>query len=193
MSYKLPFFITRYQTTIRFFRVSLPKFEYASQDQLFFQFEFVEFIDLSNHTIVNAQLFHAHIVNTINSHVLNTNYVMQKLENNNYLSSMILSTNELLQQGMLWLDYYHLIYLPASMEPFQERAFQTHHKEALKLMKEHVRNIVHRLLIDLDLILILQNSLWSLEQSSKSIATRISQCKRNNKLEDFQRENKRLL
>ena len=76
MLYKLLFFISRYQTTIRFFRVSLPKSKYASKNQLFFESKFSKFIDLSNYTIVNAQLFHIHIIDTINSHVSNTKYVM---------------------------------------------------------------------------------------------------------------------
>ena len=106
---------------------------------------------------------------------------------------MSLSTNELLQQEMIWLNYYYLIYLSVDMKSFQERALQTHHEVAVRLIKEHICKIVYCLLIDLHLILVLQNSLWSFEQSSESIATRISQCKQDNVHNDYHRENKRLL
>ncbi len=142
MLYKFLFFIIEYQTTIRFFQISLFEFEYTFENQIFFQFKFAKFIDLSNYTIVNTQLFYTYIVDIINSYVSNTKYIIQKLENNNYLFSTTLSISELFQQEVIWLNYYYLIFLFVNIKSFQERAFQAQYKEVVKLIKKYVNKIV---------------------------------------------------
>ncbi|KAL8987569.1 MAG: hypothetical protein Q9177_003234 [Variospora cf. flavescens] len=86
MSYELPHLLSRYETSVRTFRVSLPESEYNASDQAYFRGKFTEFIDQSGFTILAAQLFHAHIVGTINAHVSDTRYVVDKLNDYGLMS-----------------------------------------------------------------------------------------------------------
>ena len=164
MFYKLSYHISSYQTIVRSYRASLLKFEYDIDDQNYFRFKFTTFIDQSNDIIFRAQIFHAHIVRIINTHISNTKYVMQRLKHEEFLSfsSISVAQDDILTRSITWLNFYYLIYLSAGIESFQETSLQRYNSRNVKLMKNYVALIDDRLWDDIQIILRLQSSLWAL-------------------------------
>ena len=89
ISYELPFYISQYESKIRSYRNALPESEYTSADQTFFRQAFDNIIDDYNEAIPAAQIFHAHMVGTINTHITDTTYVVDQLESEGSLSPQL--------------------------------------------------------------------------------------------------------
>ncbi|KAL8967916.1 MAG: hypothetical protein Q9197_005159 [Variospora fuerteventurae] len=190
ISYELPHLLSRYETSVRTFRVSLPESEYTASDQAYFRGKFTEFIDQSGFTILAAQLFHAHIVGTINAHVSDTRYVVDKLNDYGLMSPSKINHNGFLADTMAWLEFHYLVYLPVGIEPFQETSIQTYNNRHISLMERHVQDMSDRLAVDIDMVITLQKSLWKLGSISEEIANRISYSKSSDAKESHEREGK---
>ncbi|KAL8703852.1 MAG: hypothetical protein Q9201_002967 [Fulgogasparrea decipioides] len=193
MSYELPHHIVQYGTTVRSFRASLPKSGYSPDDQRFFRHKFTEFIDQSSSTVTDAQLFHTHMIGTINRHILGTKYVAQRVNNSRLLIPTTVPISGLLAQGIVWFGARHMLYLPAGIEPFQQASLQVYKVQAMMLLEEHVRMIGERLDEDIHRIVELQRALLGLGELSEEIATHIARCKYSNSKDANARGKKKLL
>ena len=192
MSYELPHHLACYQARVRSFRASLPEFEYSLGDQAYFGSKFGDFINQTSQTILTTQKFHSHIVGTITTHLSDTKFVVQKLGDDGFVSQVqvSVSVSGLLARGMTHLNSWHLVYLPAGIEPFQTSSLQVQNIRSMKLMEDHVTLMKERLKVDVDLILTLQRKLWSLGELSEEIAIHVSQSKSWNTLEAYQKGNR---
>ena len=193
MSYELPYHIARYETQIRSFRATLAESEYAPSDQKWFREEFTKCIDQSKTAIRAAQVFHAHMVKTINIHISDTAYLVQKLDESGYLSSssMLEPTDGILKQSVVWLNSHNLVHLPHGIEPFQERSARDDNVRGLQIMREHVVKMASRVAVGRDLVLNLQGSLRDVRDISEGISEYVSECTRSNEHEAIERRQKR--
>ena len=185
ISYELPYHIARYETNVRSFRASLPQSEYSPEDQRYFRAQFTDLISQASGAITNAQLFHVHVVGTINIYVSDTRYMIQKLNRSGLLSPSQTSSNVNgpLALGMTWLNDHRVVYLPAGIGPFQELSTRDSGIQAIQIMEHHVASIAKRLTVNIDLAIVLQRSLWQLGEISELIANRVSECQSSNKFE----------
>ncbi|KAL8919552.1 MAG: hypothetical protein Q9208_006744 [Pyrenodesmia sp. 3 TL-2023] len=152
LSYELPHHVAAYEAKIRSFRSSLPESEYAQHDKERFHEKFTDLIGECHTAIPAAQIFHAHIVGTINHHVSDTKYVVKRLENEGFLSPlpMPMPIDGLLVQNMIWLGTHRLLYLPAGIEPLQETSVQAHRMRGVRLMEDHVAIMKRRIEEDIE-------------------------------------------
>ncbi|KAL8730094.1 MAG: hypothetical protein Q9166_004293 [cf. Caloplaca sp. 2 TL-2023] len=191
IAYELPFYLAHYESTVRGFRVSLPESGYSATDQEYFREEFTKFIDQSKYAIMTAQKFHVHMVRTINSHISDTKYVVQRLQDDGILSPSPKAHEGVLAWIMEWLNSYHLVYLPMGIEPFQVTDISTNVR-SVSIMEKHMRGMKKRLSDDIDLVLAVRNAMNTLGQTSEDIGDHIAVCKSENSRDHSLAEGKSL-
>ncbi|KAL8898678.1 MAG: hypothetical protein Q9207_006584 [Kuettlingeria erythrocarpa] len=188
-SYELPHHVAAYETKIRSFRSRLPESEYTQDDKKHFHEEFTDLIEECHIAIPAAQNFHTHIVGTIKHHVSDTKYIVKRLEDEGFLSSvpMPMPTDGLLVQNIIWLGTRRLLYLPAGIKPLLETSVQAHRMRGVSLMEDHVADMKRRIEKDIGLTLELQASLTRIGHSSEKIAAHISIYKQSNTADAYNR------
>ncbi|KAI4190752.1 MAG: hypothetical protein LQ346_004864 [Caloplaca aetnensis] len=194
-SYELPYHVAAYEAKIRSFRSSLPESEYTQLDKERFHKKFTDLIEECHTAIPAAQIFHAHIVGTINHHVSDTKYIVKRLEHEGFLSSvpMPMPTDGLLVQNIIWLGAHRLLYLPGGIKPLLETSVQAHRLRGVSLMEDHVADMKRRIEEDIGLTLQLQASLRRMGLSSEKIAAHISKYKQSNTADAYIRGSKPFL
>ena len=186
-SYDLSFHFADYETTIRFFKISLLKSKYFNSDQKFFLNRFNEFIDQTIDVIEATQLFHVHMIDIINMHVTNIKYVVQKLNDDNFLFRIFVAINDTLTKNMIWLNSWHLIYFSIDIESFQQFFVQIQEIRNLKLMQNHVNLMLNNLTVDIQMIFRLKKVLLKLERLMNVIEFRINVIEARNAKKKYNR------
>ena len=169
ISYKLPHYLSLWEQAIRSFRASLPESEYSIDEQERFHALFTTYIQESIRTTKDAHLFYAHITGTVNHHVSDTRWLVQKLQDHGLSDNITLYVNGPLAQSMQFFNDHKMVYLPLGLQPFQQNVKQHSTLTALDLMKAHVGAIMQRLSDDIMMINVLQQSLHDLALSSDEI------------------------
>ncbi|KAI4264160.1 MAG: hypothetical protein L6R42_000724 [Xanthoria sp. 1 TBL-2021] len=179
ISYELPHYLQRYETGVRKLRATLPEAEYNAADEDFFHTKYSFLIDQCGHATTSSQNFHSHITGTINSLVSDTRYVMGKLDAYGFLGHSPVDRDGFMARMMAWLNSYYLVYLPVGIEPFQQSSVQAN-IDSFWLIQEHLQGILDRLQRDIDLILVLQEAMLQLVETSEAIFNHVSLCKTKN-------------
>ena len=187
MFYELPYYLSHLESTIRSFRSSLSKSEYSSSEQALFHQQFTAYIQQSSVTVLNAQHSYVNIMGTIQLHVSDTNWLVQKLNNIGFSSNVTLHINGPLAQSMKIFNSYCMVYLIGGIEPFKKNVLQGTTVKATQLMKAHVDAISKRLWTDIHMIRSLQTSLTDLANTSEDIERHVSRCTSDSRKESLAR------
>ena len=179
ISYKLPHILARYENMMRSFRVNLPVSQYSATDQVYLRKLFTEFIDQSDKTINNSQDFHIHIMGTISRSIDNTRYHVEKISENNLTSlplnegtfELTYETDDALSKSMAWSKSHYMVWLPAGLEPFRQRAIRIPLTESVIGLQKHIAHMAERLVVGLDMAVALRSHM----RNQRDIATKIEE------------------
>ena len=156
MSYELPHFLRRWETTIRQFCAVLPESQSPPDEQQVFWDLFIEYIDTSDETVSYAQSFHVYILDTIRHYIGDTKSLTEKLDRIGFSqSNTMILLDRSLAQSMGWLNAHYMVYLPVGIEPFKRPYGYVAEMGALELLKSHVSSMSNRVYIDIDMITVL--------------------------------------
>ncbi|KAL9028873.1 MAG: hypothetical protein Q9196_002812 [Gyalolechia fulgens] len=192
MAYELPHYLSRYESTIRSYRVSLPETGFTAGDKVFFQEKFTDFIDQCERTIFGSQDFHAHVVGTINTHISNTAYIVSRLDDHGLFSQSKPTESGILANTMAWFNTYYLVWLPVGIGPFQEYSVPQYSSWAISMIEEHVSLMANRLTVDIDLVLALRAGLMGLKSTSEEIGTRLAMSKNDDGYQNYLKDQRLL-
>ena len=193
MSCRLPNHLARYETEVRFFRASLSQSKYPISDQNYFFRAINDFTDKTAETIKVALPFHPHMVGTVSTHVTDTKCVVNRLNDEGFLSRESVSANGTLADGMAWLNSWHLVYLPVGIEPFQQSSAQIQETSSLEVMQEHFDLMRARLRVDIDNATYLQRRLLAIGDLTDDIGRHISIAEARNVKGQFNRQGNRVI
>ena len=180
LSYELPYYLAHLESSIRAFRASLPESEYPQEEQQIFYKEFSTYIEHSDNATTHAQDFYYHIMNTIQLHVSDTNWLVRKLDSTGF-SKVSVPVDGPLAKSMAFFQSYYMVYLINGIEPFRERGLQIS-LEATDLMRAHFSEMSERLLTAVRTIISLQQTLGDLSTDSEAIQKHISRCTADDKM-----------
>ena len=161
-SYGLWYYLYNSQSTIRSFRALLPKSGYSASEQEELRQQFTSYINQTSATISASYHFYTHIMQTIQSHIWNTNWLVRTLNSTEVASNVTLHVNGPLARSMKFFESCHMVYLLGGVEPFQEDVLRVNTIEAVYLIKAHVSDLSERLITDIDMIYSLQTKLTEL-------------------------------
>ncbi|KAL8832931.1 MAG: hypothetical protein Q9170_004659 [Blastenia crenularia] len=169
--------LTRYNTALSLFRVTLPNSGHVPDDQIPFHKELTKSTEESDRAIRNAQSFQHKIMSNIDYHISDTQYIVQRIRNTGFWSPFGPLENPP-ARFVAWLNSHRLIYLPIGIEPFKETSAQKSNNEAMLLMETYMHSTVHHMSADVDRLLALQSSLLALRRQSYEISISISRHQR---------------
>ncbi|KAL8838300.1 MAG: hypothetical protein Q9170_002198 [Blastenia crenularia] len=185
IAYTLPHVITRYQSTVRYFRSSLPKSLLPEEEQEYFRDMFTQTIDLSSNLTTNTQRYCTHMAGIINSHVTDTKWVVQRLERQGFLSAPPVAQERALAQVLVQWNSYRLIYLPPT---FQQTSVNLRDSRSLGIMEEHVYTMTKRLAKSIDMNVELQRLIFVMLWLADQISGRVARQEEINLLAGFERD-----
>ena len=180
LSWALPYWLARWESSIRQFRASIPESALSSQEQQVFRTEFSTYIELSDRSIEGARSFYTHIMGTIDHHLSDTDWLVRMIEERGITSNVTVYVDGPMAQGLSFLNEHYMVYLIGGIEPFRTDISQVTIIEAAQLMDAHVGYLIQRLDVGIDMILSLAASLGDLSTAAEIIETHVSKCTTEN-------------
>lgn len=174
----LPYYLSNYQTELRWLRANLPGATLSESDEQLFRDLLTANIDLNKDSVRLSQKTFAHMHGTVDFIVSGTASVMGSLNETGFISQTLpeftLQTlsgctpqtlptlgdapDNRLAIGMEWLNSRWLVYLPYGIEPFQEPRGQLMLKGGARML-ELVHGVVERLRKDQNGVLTVQGQI----------------------------------
>lgn len=175
----LPYYLSNWQTELRWLRSNLPGSRLSEWDEQFFHNILTTVIDLNKDSVVLSQKTFAHLHGTTEYIVSGTASVMGYLDETGFTSGTLMPPEDphenLLTIGMEWLESKTLVWLPYGLEPFREPRGQPT-LNGITRMLIFVQGVTERLRKDQDGIITLRGQLDSQVDILDRLASEAVRC-----------------
>ena len=165
LAYRLSYNLTSVESTIRWFKASIPPSGYSTSDRNLLEKELTAYIDTSEVIIWDVQEFYPHIMGTIQHHVTDNNWMIARFDD---VRTSIGITGKM-AHFTAFLESYHLVYLIEGVQPFQRGRLQETMIKALNVLQGQNECISARLEQDVRNTADLQKLFRQLKNTSDTI------------------------